>query len=335
MEALAKIIILEVFLLFLLLFLAHYSGQELNLDVIKDVLLDILPSFLIFIILILIVKIIMDILKTPIKTAVHKFSGSDTKADMLWRSMSHVIWIIVVLFLFFSIWAQTIDPTALIGLGVIIAAIVYVSGKPIMNFVGWITIITSGPYRIGDRIEMDGKRGYVVDVTLMATTVREFGSWMGGDTFTGRLVSIPNSKIFDTEVHNFTKHSDYIYDEVSVLVTYESDYTRTEEIIMGAAKHILDYLKKGYKPILTKSIELEGLMREFPLEPRIFWKSEDSGVRFSLIYLTPASTRREVRSALMRNILLTIQEDKKVNIAYPHMAIVRADDPKEKHERGF
>jgi small-conductance mechanosensitive channel len=321
-RALGKIIALEMAMVAVFVVMVYSYGEGLDFHAIQDMIISMTPSLLTFFLLVLITKISLDLVQAPFRKVIRFYSRSETTAKMVWRSLSYIIWSIVLLILVIVLWGSAIEPGALVGVAVIIAAIVYVNGKPLTNFVGWMVIVARGPYKIGDRIEVDGKKGYVIDITLMATHVREFGGWMEGDTFTGRLLAIPNSKVFETEIINYSNHGDFVYDEVQVAITYESDYNKAEQILMDSSEEIIGDFMRENRVRLKKYVEVKALDDHMPRKPRVAWRATDSSVQFSLIYLTSIKDRREISTKITRKILTAIQKDDDVHIAYPHVAVV-------------
>jgi small-conductance mechanosensitive channel len=60
------------------------------------------------------------------------------------------------------------------------------------NFVGGLSIFLKNIYRVGDRIEIASKKGDVIDIGLLYTTIMETNEWISGDQHTGRISLIPN-----------------------------------------------------------------------------------------------------------------------------------------------
>ncbi|MDA1190042.1 MAG: mechanosensitive ion channel, partial [Chloroflexi bacterium] len=92
------------------------------------------------------------------------------------------------------------------------------------NLAGGVTLAIGGAYHVGDRIEVDSITGDVVDIGLLYTTLLELRNWVGGDQPTGRLVVVPNGVVLSCNVANFTKDNRFVWDEITIPVTYESDW---------------------------------------------------------------------------------------------------------------
>jgi small-conductance mechanosensitive channel len=122
-----------------------------------------------------------------------------------------------------SIWFD--DPARLAtAFGLVGAGLAFALQRVITAFAGYIVILNSGLFAVGDRINMGGVRGDVLTLGFMQTTLMEMGVAPGSDAgpavwvksrqFTGRIVAVSNAKIFEDPVYNYTRDFPYIWEEV-------------------------------------------------------------------------------------------------------------------------
>ncbi|MEE8406735.1 MAG: mechanosensitive ion channel domain-containing protein, partial [Acidimicrobiia bacterium] len=133
------------------------------------------------------------------------------------------------------IWIDAFDSLTTF-LGLLSAGIAIALGDLLKNMAGWAYIMTRKPFQVGDRIEVRGLHGDVVDVRLFRFTLMEVGNWVEGDQITGRLVHVPNGVIFTDTLANYTEGFDYIWEEISFTVTFESSWERGEELLRQAIR---------------------------------------------------------------------------------------------------
>jgi small-conductance mechanosensitive channel len=145
---------------------------------------------------------------------------------------------------------------------------------------------------------------------------------MSGDTFTGRLITIPNSSIFESPILNYSKDTPYIWDEIKIAITYESDQDRSKQHIIVSAMDVVGEDMKKNAPCMAQRMDIKDLRREIVQEPQVRMEFSESNVNYYVIYLCEVQRRRAIRSEITENILSKIQMDKKVHIAYPHMEVV-------------
>ena len=74
----------------------------------------------------------------------------------------------------------------------------------------------------------------------------EIGNWVDADQNTGRIVHIPNGKIFTETLANYGKGFEYIFNEIPVLITFESDWKKAKKNLSKKDK-IMARLIKSYE----------------------------------------------------------------------------------------
>lgn len=201
-------------------------------------------------------------------------------------------------------------------LGLVSAGVAIALADLLKDMAGWVYILTRRPFRTGDRVEINGTRGDLIDVRLFRFTLMEVGNWVGAEQSTGRLIHIPNGLLFTHELANYTEGFPFLWDEAAVLITFESDYRRAEEIIYEAMhEHIPDIEMRAAREIR----ETAGFyqIKIGALTPIVYLTVKDSGVLLTGRYLIEARSRRDVEQALWRGILDRINSEPTVELAYP------------------
>jgi small-conductance mechanosensitive channel len=201
-------------------------------------------------------------------------------------------------------------------LGLVSAGLAIALADPIKDIAGWAYILTRRPFRVGDRIEFRSIRGDIIDVRLFRFTLMEVGNWVEADQSTGRIVHIPNGLLFTHEVANYTEGFPYLWDEVPVLVTFESDHRQAEELIYKAMREHVPNIEA------RAATEIRETARRYhivlgALTPIVYLTVRDSGVLLTGRYLTEARGRRTIEQAVWRSLLDEINANDAVELAYP------------------
>src|SRR5215472_8270915 len=132
------------------------------------------------------------------------------------------------------------------ALGLFGAGIVVALQDVIASFGGFIAIEFSNLYRVGDRIQVNETKGDVIDISVMRTTVMETGNWVSGDLYNGRIVRIPNSSVLKGLVFNYSQGFRYVWDEIKVRLTAESDHSYAREMLKRVGRETVnDYLAEA------------------------------------------------------------------------------------------
>lgn len=246
--------------------------------------------------------------------------GSYAQVRSVWKIISYAIWTAVLLALLFSVMG---DKSSLgVYIGLIGAAMTFVLQKPLLNIVGWLLITYRRLFRIGDRIMLGNVKGYVMDIRIMYTEVREFGEWMKGDTFTGRIAAIPNSMVFDGPILNYTKDLPSIWDEVVTSVTYESDIELAKRYILESARDVVgEFMVTNYE-LYRSRLGIRDLDQFLLRTPELRMEMADSGVNVYVLYFCATDRRRSIKSDITERIWKRFMEDPRVGIAYPHVQVV-------------
>jgi small-conductance mechanosensitive channel len=119
-----------------------------------------------------------------------------------------------------------------VALGVAGAGIAFALQEVIASFAGWLAIMFGGFYNTGDRVQLGGIKGDVMDIGVLRTTIMETGQWVDGDLYNGRIVLIANSYVFKEPVFNYSGDFPFLWDEIKIPIQYGSDYEKAKEIIL-------------------------------------------------------------------------------------------------------
>jgi small-conductance mechanosensitive channel len=211
-----------------------------------------------------------------------------------------------------------------VALGVAGAGIAFALQQVIISIAGWIALSFGQFYAIGDRVQLGGIKGDVIDIGVLRTTVMEIGEWVKGDQYNGRIVRIANSFVFTDPVYNYSADFPFVWDEITVPVKYGSDHRLAREIILSAANETVgDYIgaaKKEWKK-MTRKYAVENAI----IEPMVFLIANDNWMEFTLRYVVDFKKRRGAKDLLFTHILDAVaQTDGKVSLASATFQLVEA-----------
>ena len=244
---------------------------------------------------------------------------TDTRTRYTATKVISVLEIVLMAIIIARIWIQDFS-TLVVFFGIIGAGLAIALQDVVRNFAGSISIILSGAYTVGDRIEIDGRYGDVMDIGIMNTTLMELRSWVDGDQATGRLTIVPNGKVITTPVNNYTKDHSFIWDEIQVPVTYRSDWKRAVEIISSIAQSETAEINR----LAEKEIEEIGEKYYLPkrdIEPAVYIRITDNWIMLSVRYVTKARERRIMHARLSRLILEAIEKEEGIEVSSSTMEV--------------
>jgi small-conductance mechanosensitive channel len=213
------------------------------------------------------------------------------------------------------IWVDAFDSMSTY-LGLVSAGVAIGLSDLLKNMAGWLYILVRRPFRIGDRVEVAGTSGDVIDVRLFRFSLMEIGNWVQADQSTGRLVHVPNGIVFTAPVANYTEGFDYIWHEVPVLVTFESDWERAKIIL----REEIEQVSTGFDESALRRIREAARAYQIKigaLTPIVYLTVKDSGVLLTGRLLIPARQRRQVEDRVWRRVLTRFGDEAQIDLAYP------------------
>lgn len=219
---------------------------------------------------------------------------------------TRLITFIIILFIFIS-FLNANWYTAAVSLGLISLLLGFALQTPIASLIGWFYIVTRGPYKVGDRIQVGSFNGDVVEINFLDTTLWEFaGNLMTSDLPSGRLIRFPNSLIFQNQVYNYSwQKFPLVWNEVSFYITFKSDLDWVEKKVRDICMQQLDAETKGHVQDMRDQISdtpVEDIdIEEFPFVN--FRIHENNWVEVLLIYIVNPKHSSHMRSKIVKAVV--------------------------------
>lgn len=195
------------------------------------------------------------------------------------------------------------------ALGVAGAGVVVALQDVIASFAGWLAISFSNLYTVGQRIQIGKTRGDVLDISVMRTTVMEVGNWVSRDLYSGRVARIPNSFVLKGQVFNYSQGFPFIWDEIKVRLTGNSDQPLAREMLLRIARDSV----AGYLPEAERSWKqvAENYRLENPsLQPTVSLVVRGGSLEFTLSYIVDYTSRTSMKDRLFTNIAEEVRANK-------------------------
>ena len=254
--------------------------------------------------------IIMIFIRFIIKKII-KYKVSNISKRYKWYKFNTYITVSLAIITIIPMWISDFK-SLFTFLGIFSAGLAIALRDVVINFFGWIYIISRRPFSSGDRIEIDGVKGDVIDIKLMEFTLMEVGNWVDAEQSTGRIVNIPNGKVLSMNTANFTKGFELIWNEISVLITFESDWKKAKKILNDIAQKNSLELNKNLK----ESIIHSARKNYQKLTPIVYTKVKSNGVALTIRYLCKPRKRRTTSEKFWENILEAFADEDRIQFAY-------------------
>ena len=232
-----------------------------------------------------------------------------------WQKGIEYTTIVIGLTLIISIWLSEFEFLATY-LGLLSAGIAVALSDILVNLAGWFYIITRRPFVVGDRIEVGNYAGDVVDTRFLSFTLREIKNWIEADQSTGRLLFVPNRIAFTHAVANYTTGFHYIWHEIPVLITLESDWRDAKRVLMEILHQRID---PTVDEALRESLEIsqKATIKFGRLTPIVYTAVRQHGICLTLRFLCEPRKRRGITSMIWEDVLEQFRHHPDINLAYP------------------
>ncbi len=257
-------------------------------------------------------------IKKIILKVMHQRIADSTSYYKLKRVVTYIIFIVSAI-LIGGIWLK-FGQSFSTYFGLISAGLAVALKDLVINMAAWIFIVIKRPFTVGDRIEIDGVRGDVIDQRLFQFSMMEIGNWIQEDQSTGRIIHVPNAKIFTESLANYTIGFEYIWNEIPVLLTFESDWQRAKGKLLSIAEEHTLYLHEEVER-KVKQASKKYLILYKNLTPIVYTDVKESGIQLTIRYLCAPQRRRSSKEIMWEDILKYIQSTEDINLAYPTIRV--------------
>lgn len=272
----------------------------------------------------LVVIFILWLIRSLTLRVVHK-NVESKRTTYKWRKNLTYISAFIGIILIAQIWFSALGNLSTY-FGLLSAGLAIALKDPVTDLAAWLFIIWRKPFDVGDRIELGKSKGDVIDIRPFKFTILEIGNWVDADQSTGRVIHIPNHTVFTEQLANYTSDFQFIWNEIGIMVTFESDWKKAKEILSTIAEEeSKDFIEQAKEQI--KRAAKSYLIEYRYLTPIVYTNVKDSGVMLSIRYLTDPRRRRGSAQAIWERALDEFSENDSIDLAYPTIRVF--NNPKE------
>lgn len=269
------------------------------------------------------VAVIWMIIKAIQKNLFSKIKDNDNRYKA--KKISTFIGYLATLIFLTVIFSEKLGGLT-VALGVAGAGIAFALQEVIASFAGWLAIMFGGFYNSGDRVQLGGIKGDVMDIGVLRTTIMETGQWVDGDLYNGRIVLIANSYVFKEPVFNYSGDFPFLWDEIKIPIQYGSNYEKAQEIILNAGVEVAGDLTEKSKD-KWKSLQYKYRLEDAQTAPMISLIANDNWAEYTLRYVVDYKRRRATKTILFSKILTKIEATNgEVKMASATFQLVQAPD---------
>ena len=177
----------------------------------------------------------------------------------------------------------------------------------ILSIAGSFYIFFVKVYKPGDRIEINGIKGDVIDIDSIYTSMMEIGEWVSSDNYTGRIVKLSNAFVFKGPVYNYSQDFPFVWDEFNLPIRYGSDMELAKKIIIEVAQDKLSgYVQESLAK--WKGVVDKYYIEDAQVDPTLAITITDNWTQMNLRYIVDYKKRRYTKHLLNEEIGRKIRE---------------------------
>ncbi len=268
-----------------------------------DFVAKILATLAVFVVYVVVRRVVLQVVG-------RRFDEASTRYRV--NKGSQILFLTLAFIVLFRVWFHDASGIGT-WLGLVSAGVAVALQDPLENLAGWIYFVTRRPFRVGDRIQVGEHAGDVVDVHLFSFTLLEIGNWVDADQSTGRLIHIPNGWLFKHSIAGYDQGFPYIWNEIVVTVTFESDWRKAKAELERILKELAEEVKQDDFHRGSETLHIQFAR----LTPVVWIGTAPEGVKLTMRYLCAPRMRRVSGSQMWEAILDAFANLDDVDFAYP------------------
>jgi len=225
------------------------------------------------------------------------------------------LWTVIGLVVAFSFSSQIGSVATFAGL--LTAGIAVALQNVLVSIVGYFFLIGKFGIRVGDRVQISGVTGEVVEVGLVRLQVMEFGG-AASNIPTGRVVAFSNSIVFQTNgLFRQIPGTSFVWHQITLTLAPESDYSVVEKRVLGAVEKVfaqyrdkMDRQRRQMERTLSFSLSNE-------LKPLSKLQLTATGIEAVIKFPVDYQDSADVDDRVIRELLSAINEEPKLKVVAP------------------
>ena len=262
----------------------------------------------------IVILILLTIFRLLLLRIVWK-NTKNVKTRYNWKRSLSLSFSLIATIMIGAVWLPAFEQFGAF-LGLFTAGLAIALKDPLTNLAGWFFIVFRKPFIVGDRIQIGNHSGDVIDIRLFQFSILEIGNWVEADQSTGRIIHLPNGKVFLEAQANSSTGFDYIWNEIRVLVTFESNWVKAKSVLQDIANnHAVSLSSTAEKEIFEASKNFMIYYKH--TTPIVYTKVKASGVELTVRYLCNPRKRRGSENEIWEDILRQFILQNDIEFAYP------------------
>lgn len=239
--------------------------------------------------------------------------GRYNERVLFWAGQSiNLVTAVLLILGLLAIWFDNPNRLAT-AVGLVTAGVAFALQRVITALAGYFVILRSNTFSVGERIIMGGVRGDVIALGFIQTTIMEMGqpasfqdaispTWVKSRQFTGRIVTVTNDKIFEEPVYNYTRDFPYLWEEISIPISYTVDREYAEQILLECTERHTERINEMSQAAFQVMRD-RYFLHPADLTPKVYYRITNNWLELTVRFVVKEHGIRDIKDAVSRDIL--------------------------------
>jgi len=260
----------------------------------------------------IVITVLILLITKLIKSIIYRKVNDSVKYYSIKQVINYIVGILIIV-LNFIIWLDSVSNVATY-IGLLSAGIAIALKEVFTNIAGWILLEFRKPFEVSHRIMIGEQKGDVIDKRLFHFTLMEVSSFEDGEQSTGRIIDIPNSFVFTYAIVNYTKGFEYIWNEIKILLSFDSNWRKAKDNLLNIANKDTDITtEKVSKQI--KNASKKYMIQYNKFTPIVYMDVKENGIQLTLRYLCEPKRRRITSNKIWEDVLDMVEQFSDIRLA--------------------
>ncbi|SMF82250.1 mechanosensitive ion channel family protein [Pseudobacteriovorax antillogorgiicola] len=233
---------------------------------------------------------------------IRKLSKTSMETRRKWIAQTRNYSIFVALIGLFLVWSTELKTVAVTLLALAVAFVI-ATKELLLCFLGWVLMVSSKEFDVGDRIEVGTFRGDVVNYNIFTTTLYEVGPGKEHHQFTGRMVVMPNSILLSTPITNESVTGRFVLHVFRVPLKRSDDWQlAADRIIAIANEQCAEFIEEARKQFVR--VAEKQVIQAPSVEPRLHYSFNAADQVDLVIRIpTPSKQKGKIEQAILQKFM--------------------------------
>jgi len=248
----------------------------------------------------------------------------DSGMQYRWRKWSAYVAAFAGIIVLGRIWFSGVQ-SLVTYLGLVSAGVAIALREPIANVFGWIFLSSRRSFVVGDRIPVADFTGDVIDISVSTFSLLEVAGLQTGEQASGRIIHVPNGVILSQPVANYTQGFNYIWNEIPITVTFESDWERAKTLLQSITSDVATDAAAEAEKWISRAGRYFFMKRD-AVSPTVYSRIVGDGIELTLRYMCEPQRRRSTTQEICERVLRAFAAEDGIDFAYKTTRIFRQSE---------